>query len=162
LLHHLFLPALNLDCQEWAEAWNSHKVTIDGQPKRSPRDMFTFGLLEQGPRGIGHLIHAEEEAVTDITQFGVDLAAQRVPAIVAHHIENNGNDWDHYHPFAAVSAPNLMSEVVVEAPNCPFTAEQCAALDVELSQVADVQSHDMAVRKLVWKEALAICARMDA
>ncbi|KAJ6527586.1 hypothetical protein DFH09DRAFT_805392, partial [Mycena vulgaris] len=128
LLHHLFLSALNLDCQEWADAWNSHKVTIDGQPKRSPRDMFTFGLLEQGPRGIGHLIQAEEEAVIDTTQFGVDWEAQRVPAIVAHHIENNGNDWDQEHPFAAVSTPNMMSEVMVEAPNCPFTAEQCTAL----------------------------------
>ncbi|KAJ7098425.1 hypothetical protein C8R44DRAFT_642769, partial [Mycena epipterygia] len=159
LLHHLFLSALNADCQEWAEAWNSHKITIDREGKRSPRDMFTFGLLEQGPCGIAHLIQAQEEAVVDFPQFGIDWAAQAIPAIAADHIENNGNDWDAQNPFNAFSTPDTMSEVVVEALNCPFTAEQCAVLDAELVQVVniDVNSCDMAVCKLMWKEALAIC-----
>ncbi|KAJ7103966.1 hypothetical protein B0H15DRAFT_766514 [Mycena belliarum] len=159
LLHYLFLDALNADIQAWAEAWNSHKITFEDERKRSPRDMFTFGLLEQGPRGISHLIQAEEDAVTDLAQFGVDWSARANPAILAHAIENGAIDPGD-NSFNAFSTPSHMSEVIVESPNCPFTAEQCDALDAELAQVVDTASRDMAVRKLVWREALAICLRM--
>ncbi|KAJ6474704.1 hypothetical protein C8R47DRAFT_986743 [Mycena vitilis] len=162
LLHHLFLAPLNADAQEWADAWNSHKVTIDGEKKCSPQDMFTFGLLEQGPRGIGPLIEAQEDNVTDFAQFGVDWEAQANNTIAAHHADNNPQHLDPEHPFSVFSTPANMSEIVVEAPNCPFTPEQCFALDEELAGRADLTSRDMAVRKLVWKEALAICLEMDA
>ncbi|KAJ7707519.1 hypothetical protein B0H17DRAFT_917598 [Mycena rosella] len=160
LVHHLFLPALNADVQEWAKAWNSHKITFENEQKCSPRDMFTFGLLEQGPRGIGPLIEAEEEGVTDFSQYGVDWRAQADPAIFTHFTDNNGPDVDHAHPFNAFATPSNMSEVVVEEPNCPFNANEVLRLDGELALVADVTSRDMAVRKLVWKEALAICLRL--
>ncbi|KAJ7761772.1 hypothetical protein B0H16DRAFT_1661905 [Mycena metata] len=157
LLHHLFLPALNRDALEWAEAWNSHKITIAGSPKRSPRDMFTFGLLEQGPRGIGSLIHHQEEAVTNFADFGVDWEAQDIPAVLAHHHDNNHLGQGEQDPFGDSFGPDTMSEVIVEPPNCPFTPAQCDELDRQLSLVVDVGSRDMSVRKLVWKEALRIC-----
>jgi hypothetical protein len=31
LLHHLFLPHINTDAQEWADAWNSHHLQIRGE-----------------------------------------------------------------------------------------------------------------------------------
>ncbi|KAF8141042.1 hypothetical protein K438DRAFT_1911322 [Mycena galopus ATCC 62051] len=141
LLHHLFLGPLNADAQEWVNAWNSHKITLANAPKRSPRDMFTFGLLEQGPCG--------EDAVDDLAQFGVDWEAHGNPEIRAHHAENNPSAGDEGHPFTGFSRPT-----------CP-SIEQRDAMDRELAQIVDLTSHDMAVRKLVWKEALAICMRMD-
>ncbi|KAJ7881811.1 hypothetical protein B0H14DRAFT_3082554 [Mycena olivaceomarginata] len=141
LLHHLFLPALNRDALEWADAWNSHKTTIDGERRQSPREMFMFGLLEDGPRGIGHLgtpLPAAEGEVGDVGQFGVDWEAQATPARVNHLAENN---------------------VVVEPPNCPFALEEVNILDVELARVADIVSRDMAARKVVWREALGLCHR---
>lgn len=160
LLHHLFLGALNEDAQKWADAWNSHKVTIAGEKKSSPTDMFTFGLLEQGPRGIGALIQVQEDTVDNFAQFGVDWEAQQNAVILAHHTDNNPQDRDGDHPFAGFSTPANMSEVIVKAPNCPFSPEEQAALDAELAQIVDVTSRDMAVRKRVWKEALDICIRM--
>ncbi|KAJ7884406.1 hypothetical protein B0H14DRAFT_3082384 [Mycena olivaceomarginata] len=135
LLHHLFLNALNADAQQWADAWNSHKVTIPGEKKSSPREMFTFGLLEQGPRGIGAWIQAQEDEANNVAQFGIDWEAHRNPAILAHHADNNPQDWHADHPFATFSTPENMSEVVVDVPNCPFTAADCAALDNELAQI---------------------------
>ncbi|KAJ7194082.1 hypothetical protein GGX14DRAFT_378363 [Mycena pura] len=161
LLHHLFLGPLNADMQEWADAWNSHKITIKGEKKASPREMFTFGLLEQGPRGIGPLIQAEEEAVEDLAQFGVDWEAQGNTDILAHHADNNPQEWQDDRGFGDFPTPANMSEVVVEAPNCPFSADECTALDNELAQLVDVTSRDMAVRRLVWKAALAICIQMN-
>ncbi|KAJ6472316.1 hypothetical protein C8R47DRAFT_987905 [Mycena vitilis] len=158
LLHHLFLGPLNQDALEWVEAWNSHKITIAAQRKRSPRDMYTFGLLEQGPRGIGHLIQQQQEdAVTDLANFGVDWEAQNIPTVAAHHHENNPSAATENNPFGNPAAPDTFSEVVVEPPNCPFTPAQCAQLDHQLSLVVDIRSRDMAVRKLVWQEALRIC-----
>ncbi|KAJ7636691.1 hypothetical protein FB45DRAFT_1056001 [Roridomyces roridus] len=122
--------------------------------------MFTFGLLEQGPRGIGHLIAQQEDEVADFAQFGVDWEAHGNPALLAHHAQHNPNARDQ-HPFDAFSTPDAMSEVVVEPPNCPFTAEQVALLDLQLAQLVDTGSRDMAVRKVVWKEALAICQRIE-
>ncbi|KAJ7673057.1 hypothetical protein DFH06DRAFT_1266812 [Mycena polygramma] len=158
-IERLWVNWTNGDAQEWADAWNSHKITMEGQKKQSPREMFTFGLLEQGPRGIGHLLPAEEEAVTDFARFGVDWEAQTVPGIVNHLANNNAEDWDSTNPFTAYSTLAHMSEVIVEPPHCPFTAEQIAALDAELALVANVRSREMSVRKVVWQEALAICRR---
>ncbi|KAJ7670477.1 hypothetical protein B0H17DRAFT_1162155 [Mycena rosella] len=138
----------------WAEAWNSHKITFENEQKRSPRDMFTFGLLEQGPRGIGPLIEAEEEGVTDFSQYGVDWRAQADPAIFTHFTDNNGPDVDHAHPFNAFATPSNMSEVVVEEPNCPFNANEVLRLDGELALVADVTSRDMAVESLCGRRPL--------
>lgn len=123
--------------------------------------MFTFGLLEQGPRGIGALIQAQEDEVNNVAQFGIDWEAHRNPAVLAHHADNNPQDWHMDHPFATFSTPENMSEVVVDVPNCPFTAADCAALDNELAQIVDLTLRDMAVRKLVWKEALSLCIRMN-
>ena len=50
LLHHLFLNSVDQDAQEWANAWNSHKLQMKGQRERSPCDMFSFGMLQEGPR----------------------------------------------------------------------------------------------------------------
>ncbi|KAF7334856.1 Integrase catalytic domain-containing protein [Mycena sanguinolenta] len=160
LLHHLFIPALNRDALDWADAWNSHKLAIDGERRQTPHEMFMFGLLEDGPRGIGQLatpLPVAESEVGDVRQLGIDWEAQANPGILNHLAENSALDWDVQNPFAAESTPENLSEVVVEPPNCPFTPNEVNHLDAELVQIVDVTSRDMTVRKAVWREALRLC-----
>lgn len=128
--------------------------------------MYTFGLLEDGPRGIGHIIRPrgmehilqqQDDAVANLGEFGVDWEAQHIPTVVAHHHDNNPANAAEQNPFGASTTPETMSEVVVEPPNCPFTPEQRDELDHQLRLFVDTRSRDMSVRKLVWKEALRIC-----
>lgn len=73
LLHHLFLASVNRDAQDWAEAWNSHQLTVRRQRERSPRDLFVFGMLREGPRGISSVLaQEEEEVIEDLNDYGVD------------------------------------------------------------------------------------------
>lgn len=51
LLHHVFLSTMNNEAERWLETWNSHPLRSEGS--RSPKDIFFFGLVEHGPRGIG-------------------------------------------------------------------------------------------------------------
>lgn len=52
LLHHLFLPAINSDAEQWADAWNNHTLSFRGERQRSPADMYLFGMIQNGPRGL--------------------------------------------------------------------------------------------------------------
>ncbi|KAF4569459.1 hypothetical protein EYR36_009250 [Pleurotus pulmonarius] len=48
LLHHLFMAALQDDIRKWSDAWNLHKIAVPGGGQKSPRELFTFGLLADG------------------------------------------------------------------------------------------------------------------
>ncbi|KAJ7614533.1 hypothetical protein FB45DRAFT_758492 [Roridomyces roridus] len=158
LLHHLFLEKINEEVDEWVEAWNSHKVALEGEGRRSPRDMFTFGLLEQGPRGLSTALFEQEEAAyAHIDDFGIDWQAQNNPQLIGHLATNNDQPWAAHDPFATFATPETMAEVIVEPPEGPLSAEFVADLDAQLAELVDLSSRDMGVRKLVWREALAIC-----
>ncbi|KAF8607074.1 hypothetical protein BDV93DRAFT_436304 [Ceratobasidium sp. AG-I] len=74
LLHYLFLDSVNSDAQEWMEAWNAHTMSLQDQPNRSPRDLWFFGMIEKGPRGLDSLIESEQPMDSqEIEAFGVDL-----------------------------------------------------------------------------------------
>ncbi|KAJ7110760.1 hypothetical protein C8R46DRAFT_819660, partial [Mycena filopes] len=115
LLHHLFLASVDRDAQEWAEAWNSHQLTVRRQRERSPRDLFLFGMLREGPRGISSFLSAEEEGIDNINEYGIDWEVNQEPELVAHLFENNpgehGGGADD--PFASSSMPANLSEVFV-------------------------------------------------
>ncbi|KAJ6531693.1 hypothetical protein B0H10DRAFT_1861097 [Mycena sp. CBHHK59/15] len=72
LLHHLFLDSINHDAQEWASAWNSHNLQIRGEHTRSPRDMFLFSMLQDGPRGLERVVEPVDEVVEEISTYGID------------------------------------------------------------------------------------------
>ncbi|KAJ6461887.1 hypothetical protein C8R47DRAFT_993354 [Mycena vitilis] len=110
LLHHLFLETLNQEVQEWAEAWNSHKVSMDGARRQSPREMFTFGLLEQGPRGLAHVSQAEEdEVMAHIDDFGIDWEAGANARLLQHFATHNDHPWSEADPFATFTAPETLT-----------------------------------------------------
>ncbi|KAK7059575.1 hypothetical protein R3P38DRAFT_3303414 [Favolaschia claudopus] len=159
LLHHLFLSAINRDAQEWAEAWNSHQLTVRGQRERSPRDLFLFGMLREGPRGISSFLAApQEEEIEDLNDYGVDWEVNNEPELVAHLLENNPHERvdGETDPFASSTTPANLSEVLCEPPNRPFTPAQLQLLDSRLSAQVDLFSRNMNVRRLVWQAALEI------
>jgi hypothetical protein len=157
LLHYLFLDAVNVDLEEWVEAWNSHKISL-AAGQRSPRDMFTFGLLEQGPRGLDTVLYQQEEAAFEhIEEFGVDWDAQTDVGVLQHFADNNAPQTAEGNPFSVFTAPATMNEVIVEPPMGPLSAEQIAELNQSLRALVDLCSRDMGVRKLVWQEAVGIC-----
>jgi hypothetical protein len=161
LLHHLFLHHVNADAQEWADAWNSHHLRIKGQRERSPRDIYMFSLLQDGPRGIQTLLaQPVEEDIGDPAAYGIDWDVADDPALMDHLLESNPQDWVNSNPFS--NAPAEFSEVICTPPRCPFTFNQVQDLDAQLQARVDVNSRNMQVRKLVWLEALAICEQIHA
>lgn len=160
LLHHLFLHLINNEAQEWAEAWNAHTMEIRGGPDCSPRDMFLFGMLQDGPRGLEHATshtaddHLNEE---EMALYGIDWEAQQDPILMNQVLENEPQDWEDDNPFQTVSSPDHMAEVICDPPGCPLIADQVLSLDLQLSTRIDLTSRDMEVRKLIWVEALDIC-----
>jgi hypothetical protein len=85
LLHHLFLRSVDQDAQEWAQAWNSHKLQIKGQRERSPRDMFFFGMLQEGPRGMTAIAPADDDEIEDYSSYGVDWEVNNDETMMAHY-----------------------------------------------------------------------------
>ncbi|KAJ7290934.1 hypothetical protein C8J57DRAFT_1429656 [Mycena rebaudengoi] len=155
LLHHLFLDHINSDAQEWAEAWNSHNIHIRGERECSPRDMFLFSMVQDGPRGIQHLTEPVSDEVEDPNTYGIDWDEADNSQMMDHLLGENPHEWEDNNPFSA--APGTLSHVPCDPPNCPFTPEQVAYLDHRLAAAVDVTSRNMAVRRLVWKEAFVIC-----
>ncbi|KAJ7828527.1 hypothetical protein B0H13DRAFT_1656189 [Mycena leptocephala] len=157
LLHHLFLDSINRDALEWAQSWNSHKLQIKGERKRSPRDMFVFSMVQDGPRGIGHMREPVDEPVEDVAGYGVDWEVAAEPRLMHHLLEQNPQDWEDENPFHAPPSGQL-SDVPCDPPTCPFTPEQVVLLDETLQQRVDVTSRNMVIRRMVWCEAFNICS----
>jgi hypothetical protein len=155
LLHYLFLEAINDDALDWAEAWNRHTISIQGDRNRSPRDLFFFGMVEHGTRGFEN----DHISDSDIHSYGVDWQDFDDPNILAHHRQFNGVDEFGDNPFIT-NGPDDLSVVEVDEPNCPLSLEQIADLGEELDQFPLISSRTMDSRQLVWIRALEICATM--
>ncbi|KAJ6622777.1 hypothetical protein B0H10DRAFT_1787668, partial [Mycena sp. CBHHK59/15] len=162
LLHHLFLSSINRDAQDWAEAWNSHQLTIRRQREHSPRDLFLFGMLREGPHGISSFLTPEEEEIEEINEYGVDWEVTNELELIAHLLENNPHERTSSNdPFASASTPANLSEVLCEPPDCPFTPAQLQLLDEHLSTSVNLFSRNMNVRRVVWVCALDIARHIQ-
>ncbi|KAH9948437.1 hypothetical protein B0H21DRAFT_690181 [Amylocystis lapponica] len=159
LLHYLFLSSVMHDALEWAEAWNAHKLQVKRQRQRSPRDMFFFGMLQEGPRGFSAFMPSGDIELNplDISSYGVDWDVMDDPVLMAHHLTHNPHEWEDENPFVPATTPVNLSEVVCDPPNCPFSPEQMIMFTSMLHLSTDSTSRNMNVRRLVWLEALHIC-----
>ncbi|KAF7972608.1 hypothetical protein HWV62_17426 [Athelia sp. TMB] len=156
LLHHLFLDAVDQDAQDWARAWNSHKLQIKGERTRSPRDIFIFSLIQDGPRGLQHQsAPPTDQTPIDPESYGVDWDVANDERYMAHLFEQNPQEWAHDNPFS--TAPVHQAHVPCEAPNCPFDAEEVRWLDETLAETVSVSARAMHLRRLVWIKALQLC-----
>jgi hypothetical protein len=167
LLHHLYLPEINRDAQDWAGAWNNHTVGLRGQRGRSPKDMFFFGMLENGHRGI----EGFEADLTDdeIVGYGIDWEAMGDPQIRTHHnnanLEHSDDIDDQTLPVSNTSSslrPERFSVVEVESPNCPLTPEQVHWLDSQLLSYPFSEIRTVEAYRLRWITALALCLEIFA
>jgi hypothetical protein len=152
LLHHLFLGAINEDALEWAEGWNNHTISIRGERQRSPRDMFFFGMIQNGPRGL----HPMDDNINDVQSYGIDWDDYDNDNILEHHREANLTDNPEDNPFIS-NRPERMTQVSVDEPGCPLTEAQIIYLDSELNSLPYIHSHNMESYRLVWISAIHIC-----
>ncbi|EIN04394.1 hypothetical protein PUNSTDRAFT_76606 [Punctularia strigosozonata HHB-11173 SS5] len=156
LLHHLFLASINQDALEWAEIWNSHKMSTPGTGAQSPNEMFFFSMLQDGPRGLvppEQDVHDDED-IEDVTSYGIDWDVYNDPSMVAHLADSDEEDDTSHNPFGT---PNKLSEVICDAPPCPLQPHEVEALNNRLRASINISERDMKVRRLVWTQALAIC-----
>lgn len=159
LLHHLFLEAIDADAQDWMHAWNSHKLRINGERTRSPRDMFIFSMLQDGSRGLdGVVTPAEEEGEIDPATYGVDWQVAAEPRFMNHLFQQNPQELGGGNPFS--NAPDHQAHVPCVPPNCPFTVEQVQWLNETLAAEANLRSRSMQMRRLVWVKGLELCQEL--
>ncbi|KAF9784297.1 hypothetical protein BJ322DRAFT_1098275 [Thelephora terrestris] len=158
LLQHLFLNQINQDSLSWAEAWNNHKLQIRGEPQQTPHEMFFFSMIEDGPRGLNGPRQGDQDGLEggDLYLYGVDWEVMEDDELMTNHRYYNPTPPDN--PFS--TAPSSLSEVECTPPNCPLSAEGVSQLDRYLSQVADVDSRSMLVRRTIWIQALRACSQI--
>lgn len=68
LLHYLFLPEINNDISAFVEHWNHHRIRMQGQPNRSPVEIYGFDMGALGQRG-------DELNMEELETYGVDWQA---------------------------------------------------------------------------------------
>jgi hypothetical protein len=158
LLQHLFLNQINQDSLLWAEAWNNHKLQIRGEPQQTPHEMFFFSMIEDGPRGLNGPRQGDQDGLEggDLYLYGVDWEVMEDDELMTNHRYYNPTPPDN--PFS--TAPSSLSEVECTPPNCPLSAEGVSQLNRYLSQVVDVDSRSMLVRRTIWIQALRACSQI--
>ncbi|KAI0702099.1 hypothetical protein C8Q76DRAFT_633024 [Earliella scabrosa] len=154
LLHHLLLDGINEDAQEWAATWNAHRLQIRGERPASPREMFMFGMVTHGPRGLADVL---DEPVDDLANYGVDWASMQDANVMRHHLANNPHIELTPHPSTSPSVPQHLANVTCDAPRCPFTVAQVSALNRHLARHHDIGNRDMFARRQLWVTALQYC-----
>lgn len=147
MIHHLFLSQINQDVEDFVYTWNHHMMQIRGQRTASPREMFFFGMVSRGTRGL------EEEDI-DVQSYGIDWddLADRdfVTAVRARNQDEPADPLD-FRP------PEHRAEVVCLPPTCPFTAEEITRLDAEILHQCGanvMRSRNMMDRRAVWVAAM--------
>lgn len=148
LLHHLFLREINQEALEWAESWNSHKLSTSGIGSQSPRELRFFSMLEHGVTGF-----SEEISQDELAEYGIDWDAYDDQNIRSHHESENSSDDLGTNPFLAYE-PEEFSGVIVEEPNCPLSHSQIVNLDNYLIPFSGIS---MEARKLLWIKGLEYC-----
>ncbi|KAH8797805.1 hypothetical protein DL96DRAFT_1782297, partial [Flagelloscypha sp. PMI_526] len=159
LLHFLFLQSIDQDAQEWAESWNNHKLRLRDQRDRSPRDLFIFGMVENGIRGFELGEEPEQDDITDAEVYGVDWEDLHNPTFLAHLEAENPSALTEHNPFGALTSHLPGVEVV--PPDCPIQLGQVRMLKRTLEVEFDhMRERNMDIRRGIWARALEICNRL--
>lgn len=160
LLHHLFLEAINTDIEQWIETWNNHTLSRRGQPHQSPCQMYLYGMIENSVCGI-----QVEEDPDDIDSdvYGIDWEDIDHRNVREHHnLHNPPIPNDEYENPFMVQQPTRLSHIPVPDPNCPFTPEQIALFDLQMSALPHFYSIDMQSHRLTWIDGLQIATNILA
>jgi hypothetical protein len=160
LLHFLFLHSIHEDAQQWAAAWNAHKMQIRGERSRSPTDMFMIGMLQQGPRGMDLRPDPDlMEAIGDPVEYGVDWDVHRNQRMMQHLYNNNPEENSAAKSF---QLPSHMARVECEPPHSPFISTEMDHLRTQLALRTRnvIHRRDMTSRRIVWNHAFSIASEI--
>lgn len=167
LLHHLFLAAVHQDAQDWANGWNCHTLQLRHQRNRSPRDLFFFGMYQEGLRGHlptpvqGSSSRVDEDlAEEDWASYGIDWEVIDDETLMTHHRTANPTDSQSADPFAPATTPSNLAHVPCEPPNSPLTPEEITWLDARLAERVDRSTRSMTIERAAWIEALALSSEV--
>ncbi|KAJ7068428.1 hypothetical protein C8F01DRAFT_1208004 [Mycena amicta] len=156
LLHYLFLPALNEDVLEWARSWNNHKLRLANHRTCSPRDMFFFGMIENGLRD------ADDE-LEDLEEYGIDWEELQNHDTLGHHAEHNpdeaATDDAIQNPFSN-DTPHRLSHVEVPETGCPLNAEQLERVAAYVAAHPHSTSRSMNSRRALWRDTLSFVRQL--
>jgi hypothetical protein len=153
LLHHLFLQSVDKDAQQWAQAWNRHKIQLSGEPNASPSEMWFWSQLNDGIRGIND-DQTADDLLDDPDSFGIDWVVHEDERIMAHFRENNARQETALQLTGNV--PRRLSIVHCNSPDSPLPPHLVAQMDDELTDLVDLQTRDMDLRRRIWIRALSI------
>ncbi|KAG1737484.1 uncharacterized protein EDB91DRAFT_1054992 [Suillus paluster] len=157
LLHHLFLPLINQEATQWANAWNMHKMALpDGQWSCSPADLRWFSILQSGARGFDAASFQPPDKdlnADEVDEYGIDWEAYEDQRIHAHHTEGNQPDHLGHNPFVA-HRPDHFNMVKVKEPNCPLSPQHLATLHQYIENLPD---STMTERKILWMQSMQLC-----
>ncbi|KAJ3513257.1 hypothetical protein NLJ89_g3052 [Agrocybe chaxingu] len=150
LLHHLFLPLINIDLTFFAEAWNEHPIQIRDGPNRSPMDLFGFDMAVHGVRGdpLDEMMSREELEV-----YGIDWEGLRNDRLLESRQVNNGIEEGVTSWVGESGPPARLNEVIVDSPDNPLTDEALTWLNAEIAPWMGGTDDDS--RILLWAHALA-------
>lgn len=135
-------------------AWNSHNLQIRGERTRSPRDIYIFSFLQDGPRGVQQRREPVHENVENPEGYGIDWDVVQDQHLMAHHLQHNPQEWADQNPF---QTPSQLSDVPCLPPHCPLTVEQVEYFERQLTLQLPNSSRSMDERRLRWITALQIC-----
>ncbi|TFK78837.1 hypothetical protein K466DRAFT_506642, partial [Polyporus arcularius HHB13444] len=124
----------------------------------SPRELFSFGMVRHGPRGMDIRPEPLDVPVDDPASHGVDWAVLDHARLMRHHAEHNPlPENEPSHPFTSASRPDQLHEVTCDPPRCPLSPAQVANLNAHLAHHFDLESRDMLMRRRLWTAALNYC-----
>ncbi|KAI0687882.1 hypothetical protein C8T65DRAFT_712118 [Cerioporus squamosus] len=137
----------------FGQKWNNFFYDLEMHCHLNPDICYEDGLRGLVPHPV------PDEAVDDISQYGIDWEANNNPAIMDHLLANNPQEWDDTNPFRPSShtGPSQFSYVQCEAPGCPFYLSELQELYARLAAEVDLQSKNMTMRRMVWEVAFKIC-----
>lgn len=136
-------------------------MSFDGEERtRSPRDMFFFGVIQEGLRGPNGIVDAAgaflrlEEEIDNLLHYGVDWHDMANVDLLHHHNQHNPHEMDSLEHDSTRQPPHL-SLIEIPTFQCPFdTDEQLQTFSDALISLPEYDSRDMEHRNSLWMQAL--------
>ena len=144
----------------WANAWNEHVLTIRSERQCSPKDMFVFGMVQNGIRGYDDT-PIDGDPPFNLDEFGIDWHDYNSNLLQAHHNANNPPDGDMANPFQT-HLPHHFSHVDVPEAASPFSTYYFDIFQLRVQPLMSSGPRNMVSRRSLWTSALAICNEIFA
>ena len=72
-----------------------HALSRPNDRRRTPYDMFLFGMVTNAPRGLSQLLTPMEENVEDLDMYGIDWEDLENPELIENFLERSADEDEH-------------------------------------------------------------------